>query len=62
MSGELPSLDSFRRCEVPGCIWRVLEPHTRCTDHGGEGGPEYAESDEGDILSARHFDVLEVAE
>lgn len=53
------SLDDWRLCEVPGCQWHVLEPATRCSDHGGGDGPEYWESDDGELLSTRHMNLLE---
>lgn len=61
------SLDDWRLCDggegAPGgCCWYVLRPATRCSDHGGEVGPEYWESEDGEILTTRHMDLLEEAE
>lgn len=56
------SLDNWRLCEVPGCQWHVMLPATRCSDHGGEIGPEFWESDDGEILTTRHMNLLEADE
>lgn len=53
------SLDDWRLCEVPGCQWQVLEPATRCSDHGGDPGPEFWESEDGEVLNTRHMNLLE---
>ena len=56
------SLDDYRICEVPGCQWHVLEPSTRCSEHGGQDGPEYWEDEDGVILVTHHMDLLEGGE
>lgn len=55
---EVDTLDTFRPCDVAGCLWRVqsLEP-VRCFEHDGPAHvPQYAESEEGDILDCRFID------
>lgn len=55
----LPTLDDFVRCDgnAGGCIWNVLRPATRCSEHSDYDGPEYAEADDGTLISARHMEV-----
>lgn len=56
----LPSLDAFRICSVDGCPWHVLLPRTRCSDHDiASNGPEYAETNEGEIVATRHMKTLD---
>lgn len=57
MDALLDGLDHWRRCEVDGCSWQVREPRRRCTDHGGPIGPEYWESESGEILMTRHMNL-----
>lgn len=57
--GHDVTLDDFRLCEVPGCIWHVLEPARRCSEHGGPKGPEVAFADDGALLDARHMTLTD---
>ena len=47
-----PSLDEFRKCGIPGCVWRVLGDRV-CYQHGGRKAPQYVCDSEGAIVDTR---------
>lgn len=51
------SLDAFRSCEVPGCIWNVKLPATRCAHHGGPKSAQYATTSDGELLDWKYIVV-----
>jgi hypothetical protein len=59
-AAHMNSLDAFRSCEVPGCVWRVKLPASRCQSHGGPAGPQYAETSDGEIIDWRYIVVSHV--
>lgn len=46
------SLDAFRKCAIPGCMWRVLVDPV-CYQHGGKKTAQYVCGSDGEILRER---------